>query len=50
VLEQPTLAVEAAAEACQVAARTDHAVAGDDDGDGVPAVGGADGAGGVRIA
>src|SRR2546426_4624735 len=38
VLQQPTLAVQAAAEAGQLAARADHAVAGDDDRDGVLAV------------
>src|SRR3989442_1027819 len=48
VLKQPALAVQAAAEASQLAARPDHTVAGDDDGDGVLAVGGADGAGGAR--
>src|SRR2546430_835013 len=50
VLEQPALAVQATAEAGQLAARPDHTVAGDDDGDRVLAVGGADGAGGARAA
>src|SRR2546427_11041148 len=48
VLKQPALAVQAAAEASPPAARPDHTVAGDDDGDGVLAVGGADGAAGAR--
>src|SRR5207244_9451429 len=46
VLEQPTLAVEAAAVACQLPARSHHTVAGDDDGDRVLAVGRPNGAGG----
>src|SRR3989442_3118527 len=33
VLEQPAFAIQAAAEAGQLAARPDHAVTGDDDGD-----------------
>src|SRR2546426_10442660 len=50
VLEQPALAVQAAAEAGQLAARADHAVAGDDDRDGVLAVGRTDRARGADVA
>src|SRR5439155_27373352 len=50
VLQQPALAVQAAAEARELAARADHPVAGDDDGDRVLSVGRADGAGGARVA
>src|SRR3989442_1214283 len=50
VLEQPAFAIQAAAEAGQLAARPDHAVTGDDDGDRVLAVGGAHGASGARVA
>src|SRR5438128_3691904 len=50
VLEEPALAIQAAAETRELAARADHAVAGDDDGDRVPAVGRADCAGGADVA
>ena len=43
-LEQPELAPQAAAVAAEPAVRGDHAVARDDDGDAVGAVGGSDGA------
>src|SRR5207249_5615814 len=41
VLEQPAFAIQAAAEAGELAARPDHAVAGDNDGDGGLTRGGA---------
>ena len=47
VVDQPRLAVEAAAVAGQRSGRSDHAVAGDDDRDRIGAVGGADGARGA---
>src|SRR2546427_4968629 len=50
VLEQPALAVQAAAEARQLAARAHDAVAGDDDRDGVLAVGRTDRARGADVA
>src|SRR3989441_3356454 len=50
VLEEPAFAIQAAAETRELAARADHAVAGDDDGDRVPAVGRTDCAGGADVA
>src|SRR2546425_289486 len=50
MLQQPALAVEAAAEAGELPARAHDAVAGDDDREGVLAGGGADGAGGAGVA
>ena len=49
-VEQLAFYVESAAVAAQGAARCDYAVAGDDDGDGIPVVRHADGAAGVRVA
>src|SRR5207248_4306064 len=43
-------AVQTAAEPGQLTTRSDHPVAGHDDGDRILAVGGADGAGGARVA
>lgn len=45
MVEEPAFAVEAARVAVELALAVDDAVAGDDDGDGVGAVGGTDGAG-----
>src|SRR2546422_6403465 len=50
VLEEPAFARRPAAEPRELAARADHAVAGDDDGDRVPAVGRTDCAGGADVA
>src|SRR2546426_12573681 len=50
VLEEPAFAIQAAAETCELAARADHAVAGDDDGDRIPAVGRTDCARGADVA
>src|SRR5256885_5832213 len=50
MLQQPALAVDAATEAGKLAVRTDDAVTRNDDGDGVLAVGGTDGAGGSQVA
>src|SRR6266481_6098900 len=49
-VEQLALDVEAAAVTAKRAARCDHPVAGDDDGDWIPVVRHADGAVGVRMA
>src|SRR5205809_4065930 len=50
VLEEPALPVQTAAESCELAPGADDAVAGHDDGNGVLAVGGADGAGQADVA
>src|SRR5438876_10762894 len=50
VLEEPAFAIQAAAEARELAARADHAVAGDDDGDRVLSVGRTDCARGADVA
>src|SRR2546430_14691330 len=50
VLEQPAFTVQTAAEAGELAAHPDHAVTGDNDRDGILAVGGAYGARRVRVA
>src|SRR3989442_4320956 len=50
VLEEPAFAIQAAAETGELAARTDHAVAGDDDGDRVLPVGRTYCAGGADVA
>src|SRR2546428_10844321 len=39
VLEEPAFAIQAAAATCELAARADHAAAGDDDGVRIPAAG-----------
>src|SRR3989442_15039161 len=50
MLEQPALAIEAPTEPGECSVDADDGWAGDDDGDGVPAVGGTHGAGGPQVA